>query len=110
MTRIIDSHHHLWKFNTEDYAWMDDSMEILRKDYTPLELKSEILKAGVEGTVVVQARQKLEETEWLLDMAGKYDFIKGVVGWVDLRLEDLEEQLDAFAAHPKISWSQTCDS
>nr|MDA3823731.1 amidohydrolase family protein [Bacteroidales bacterium] len=101
MTKITDSPHHLWKCKTEDYGWMDDSMEILRKDYTPVDLKNEIETAGVDGTVVVQSRQTLEETEWLLDMADQYDFIKGVVGWVDLRSEDLEEQLETFIANPK---------
>ena len=81
---------------------MDGSMEILRKDYLPADLKPEIEKAGIEGTVVVQARQKLEETEWLLKMAEENDFIKGVIGWVDLRSEQLGEQLERFASHPKM--------
>ncbi len=102
MTKIIDSHHHLWQFNEEDYGWMDDSMEILRKDYLPADLEPELKKLGVEGTVVVQARQKIEETEWLLKQAEENDFIKGVVGWVDLRSEELEAQLERFAAHPKL--------
>lgn len=102
MIKIFDSHHHLWKFNKKDYAWMDGSMAILRKDYLPGDLKPQLLAAGVEGTVVVQARQKLEETAWLLDLAEKNDFIKGVVGWVDLLSEDLDAQLEKFASHPKL--------
>ena len=81
---------------------MDDSMEILRKDYLPGDLAPQIEASGVEATVVVQARQKIEETAWLLELADKYDFIKGVVGWVDLRSGELESQLEKFASHPKL--------
>ncbi len=99
---IIDAHHHLWKFNTDDYGWMDDSMEVLRRDYLPPELEGEIRKAGVDGTVVVQARQTLEETRWLLERADEFPFIKGVVGWVDLRSHELPGQLKEFVLHQKL--------
>jgi len=99
---IIDAHLHLWRFNEADYGWMGDSMKDLRRDYLPSDLQNELEKAGVSGTVVVQARQILEETRWLLEQADANPFIKGVVGWVDLRSADLEKQLDEFAAHPKL--------
>ncbi|MDX2430269.1 MAG: amidohydrolase family protein [Bacteroides sp.] len=99
---IIDSHHHLWNFNEADYGWMDDSMKVLKRDYLPAELEVEIKKAGVSGTVVVQARQIIEETRWLLEMAEQNSFIKGVVGWVDLRSPELQKQLKVFATHPKL--------
>jgi len=56
---------------------------------------------GIEGTVAVQARQTLDETEWLLQLADNYSLIKGVVGWVDLRSPKLRGQLELFCAHPK---------
>ena len=99
---IIDSHHHLWKYKPEDYGWMDDSMEVLKKDYFPRDLEPLLMKSHISGTVVVQARQSLEETEWLLDLADKYEFIQGVVGWVDLCSPLLSEQLDSYASHPKL--------
>jgi L-fuconolactonase len=98
---LIDSHHHVWQYNEKAYGWMDESMTGLKKDYLPADLEKEMKKAGVEGTVVVQARQILEETEWLLSLADNYDFIKGVVGWVDLRSGELPEQLAKYAEHPK---------
>jgi L-fuconolactonase len=100
--RIIDSHHHLWKYNHQDYVWMDDTMSLLMRDYLPEDLEGELKATGVEGTVVVQARQQLEETRWLLELADKYSFIKGVVGWLDLRSSDLVNQLRVFADHPKM--------
>jgi L-fuconolactonase len=99
---IIDTHHHLWKYNPDDYGWMDESMGVLKKDYLPPDLEDEIVKAGVSGTVVVQARQRIEETSWLLDLAERTPFIKGVVGWFDLQSEKIGEQLDQYAAHPKL--------
>jgi L-fuconolactonase len=99
---IIDAHHHLWRFNTADYGWMDDSMKVLQRDYLPSDLEAEIGKAEVSGTIVVQARQIPEETRWLLDLADENPFMKGVVGWVDLRSPDLEKQLMTFSGHPKL--------
>ncbi|MFC2081128.1 amidohydrolase family protein [Bacteroidota bacterium] len=99
---IIDSHHHLWRFNSGDYGWMDPSMDILKQDYLPGDLRDQLAGSGVTGTVVVQARQIPAETRWLLEQANKNDFIKGVVGWVDLQRENLDEQLKEFAGNPKL--------
>lgn len=99
---IIDAHHHLWQFNEKDYGWMDDSMGVLKRDYLPEDLEAEIKKVGVTGTVVVQARQIPEETEWLLELSEKHPFIKGVVGWVDLRSPDLEDQLERYTKQSKL--------
>ncbi len=98
----IDSHQHFWHFNSREYGWISDDMEILRKDYLPEQLESELSSAGFDGSVTVQARQSLAETKWLLDLAGKYNFIKGVVGWIDLCSPDAEEQLRLFSANPKL--------
>jgi len=81
---------------------MDDSMDVLKRDYLPADLETEIAEVGVTGTVVVQARQLLEETAWLLEQAEENPFIKGVVGWLDLSSDELKSQLDLFAVHPKL--------
>jgi L-fuconolactonase len=99
---IIDAHHHLWKFNEADYAWMDKSMSILKKDYLPADLEKQLGGTDVVGTVVVQARKNLDETRWLLEMAGLYPFIKGVVGWFDLCSENLQAQLNEFTDDPRL--------
>ena len=97
---IIDAHHHLWKFNEAEYAWMDNSMSILKQDYLPADLEKQLNGSNVVGTVAVQARQNLEETRWLLEMAHQHPFIKGIVGWVDLCSEKLSAQLDEFSRDP----------
>ena len=99
---IIDAHHHLWRYNPRDFGWMDETMAILRRDYLPTDLVPEMARASVSGTVVVQARQMLEETRWLLQLSDQYPFIRGVVGWVDLRSAELDDQLAEFASHRKL--------
>ena len=97
----IDAHQHFWAYNANDYGWMGPGMEILKKNHLPDHLQPLLEKTGIEGTVAVQARQIIEETHWLLELAGQYPFIKGVVGWVDLRRPQLDEQLALFKAQPK---------
>jgi len=98
----IDSHQHFWKYDRAQHVWMTDAMDVLRRDYLPGDLEPLLQAAGFEGTVAVQARQMVEETEWLLGLAKQYDFIKGVVGWVDLRSPKLREQLEKVTADPKL--------
>jgi len=97
----IDTHQHFWKYNDRDYVWMSAGMDKLRKDHLPTDLLPLIDAAGISATVAVQARQCLEESSWLLQLADKYPFIRGVVGWVDLSSDRVVEQLEQFAQHPK---------
>jgi L-fuconolactonase len=99
----IDSHQHFWSYNSSEYGWISDDMEILRKDYLPDQLETELSSIGFDGSVAVQARQSLAETQWLLNLAEQHSFIKGVIGWVDLCSSDLEEQLSKFAGNPKLA-------
>ncbi len=97
----IDSHHHFWKYNEKEYSWIDGRMDILKTDYLPQNLSPLIKDAGFEGTIAIQARQSLEETEWLLNLSEENSFIKGIVGWVDLCSDKLEEQLEKYSSHKK---------
>jgi len=97
----IDAHQHFWKYNTSDYSWISDQMKILKKDFLPGDLLMELEGIQFEGSVAVQARQSLEETRWLLKFAGRYDFIKGVVGWIDLCSDEIEEQIREFVKYRK---------
>ena len=98
----IDSHQHFWKYNPTEYEWMTDSMSDLQCDFLPDDLKLLIDQTGINGTIAVQARQKLEETEWLLELSDSNDFIKGVVGWVDLMSPEIKDTLKALSQHPKL--------
>lgn len=98
----IDAHQHFWIYDKEQYPWMDgDLMAPLRANKLPADLTAEQMKVGFDGSIVVQARQTLEESRWLLKLAETDDRIKGVVGWVDLRSENVAEELAEFADHPK---------
>lgn len=96
----IDSHQHFWKYSAEQYPWMQPDWPI-RKDHMPEDLASHLKHCGLDGSVAVQARQNLEETRWLLELARNHDLIRGVVGWVDLQQPDVDEQLQIFAPHAK---------
>lgn len=98
----IDSHQHFWIYNQKDYNWIDEGMNVLRKNFTPEQLWKEQDKIGFQGSVSVQARQTLEETRWLLELASKEDRILGVVGWVDLCSDKIEGQLMDFSSNPRL--------
>ena len=98
----IDAHQHFWIYERREYDWIDDSMAALRRDFLPADLKPELERNGFQGCVAVQARQTLEETRWLLELAERAPFILGVVGWVDLRSPRLRFELESFAGKSKL--------
>ncbi|MGA7243896.1 MAG: amidohydrolase family protein [Terracidiphilus sp.] len=97
----IDAHQHFWKYSPANYAWISDKMEGLKRDFLPKDLKPLLIADGFNGSIAVQARQDLDETRWLLTLADNNEFIKGVVGWVDLCSPELPVQLEEFTANPK---------
>ncbi len=97
---IIDTHHHLWNYNPVEFDWIDDEMAAIRKSFLPADLQATLANTGVEGVVTVQARQSLEETNWLLKLASENDFIKGVVGWVPLADGSIQQILEEYKSSP----------
>ncbi|MDG1761078.1 MAG: amidohydrolase family protein [Flavobacteriaceae bacterium] len=97
---IIDSHQHFWKYNPDRDVWIDDTMEVIRKDFLPKNLKPILEQNGIDGCIAVQADQSESETEFLLACAAKNPFIKGVVGWVDLTAKNLEKRLIHYKENP----------
>ncbi len=98
----IDAHQHFWKYDQREYGWIDESMAALRRDFLPADLKPELERSGFQGCIAVQARQTLEETRWLLELAEQAPFILGVVGWVDLRSPRLRIELELLAGKSKL--------
>jgi len=96
----VDAHHHLWRYTPEEYGWIDDTMQALRRDFMPEDLEREALAAGVEATVAVQARQTVAETAWLLQLAAQSELIRGVVGWLPIAADDFPSALERFDAGP----------
>ena len=97
----IDAHQHFWTYSAEEYPWIGAGMERLARDHLPADLGALAAAAGIGGTVAVQARQSLEESRWLLELADASPLVRGVVGWVDLRSDEVDRQLEALAARPK---------
>ena len=97
---IIDSHQHFWKYDPLRDAWIDASMQVIKTDFLPNDLKPILKENGVDGCMAVQADQSEEETEFLLACAAENPFIKGVVGWVDLIAENLEDRLKHYTTNP----------
>ena len=98
----IDAHHHLWRYTPEEYGWLDEGMEALRRDFLPADLIAAMATAGIDGTVAVQARQTMEETHWLLDLADQTDAIRGVVGWAPIAGEEFPGVMEEFDGRTKL--------
>jgi L-fuconolactonase len=96
----IDAHQHFWRYSAAEYGWIDDNMRAIRADFLPETLAPILTANGIDGTVAVQARQTLEETNWLLDLATRHSLIKGVVGWVPLSDPNVADILATFAERP----------
>ena len=93
----LDSHQHFWKYSPQQHNWIDDSMVSLKRDFLHNDLEPHLIENKIEACVVVQADQSEKETEFLLELATQYEFIKGVVGWVDLRAKNVEERLQFYS-------------
>lgn len=97
----IDAHQHFWIYNQEEYKWIDESMVKLRRNFLPSHLNRVLKRNGIDFCVTVQARQNLQETKWLLELVQNNSFIKGIVGWVNLKSNSVEQELEQFAAYKK---------
>jgi L-fuconolactonase len=98
----IDAHQHFWNYDPREYEWIDGTMTPLRRDFLPADLQDELEREGFQGSVAVQARQTLQETRWLLELAAQAPFILGVVGWVELRSPQAGAHLKQLAQNPKL--------
>ncbi len=97
MTRL-DAHQHFWHYDPVRDAWITPDMAVIRRDFLPGDLAPVLTANGFDGCVAVQADQSEQETRFLLDLAHSNDFIRGVVGWVDLRAPDLDDTLGGLSA------------
>ena len=98
----IDAHQHFWHYHPVQHSWINDEMAVIRKDFLPEDLQPVLQENGVEGCIAVQADQTEAETDFLLQLAAENNFIKGVVGWVDLQAKNLQDRLEHYAHVPAI--------
>jgi len=98
----IDAHQHFWRYSPSSHAWIDDSMSVLKRDFLPSDLKPLLDASGFDGSIAVQAATDVKETEWLLDLADENEWIRGVVGWVDLCAESARAELERVSQRTKL--------
>ncbi|WP_210513951.1 amidohydrolase family protein [Hymenobacter terricola] len=98
----IDSHQHFWRFDPVREAWITADMAAIRRDFLPEDLQPILARHDFDGCVAVQASQSEAETDFLLELAAGHDFIRGVVGWVDLRAENIGERLAHYSQFAKL--------
>ena len=99
----IDSHQHFWNYDPIVYAWIDESIASLQRDFLPKDLKPILDANKIDGCIAVQADQSEAETEFLLKCSEENSFVKAVVGWVDLCADNVEERLAHFAENKKLT-------
>jgi L-fuconolactonase len=98
----IDSHVHFWKYDKKRDTWITNDMKILKQDYLPPTLETTLKRNGIDGCVAVQADQSELETQFFVELAKTYSVIKGVVGWIDLKADNLPARLEYFSQYPII--------
>lgn len=97
---MIDSHQHFWIYDQIRHSWIPDEYAVIRRDFLPGDLAPLLLENQVSGCIAVQADQTLAETDFLLGLAAENPIIKGVVGWIDLRGNQLEKELAYYSSFP----------
>jgi len=99
---MIDSHHHFWTYSAEEYGWIGEGMDVLKRSFGPADLEAAVRDTGIEGVISVQARTSEAETRYLLDQAKQSKLVKGVVGWLDLTQPTVEQSLEQLANEPLV--------
>jgi L-fuconolactonase len=98
----IDSHQHFWRFDPVRDSWINEEMLVIKKDFLPADLLRHLQDNNFDGSVVVQSDQSEEENSFQLSNAEQHDFVKGVVGWVDLQADNIEERLAYYSSFKKM--------
>jgi L-fuconolactonase len=99
----IDSHQHFWRYLPADYPWMSEQFSAIRRDFFPADLAPHLQGTGFDGSVAVQARESVAETDWLLGLADRHPSVLAVVGWADLCDPLVDRELARIARHPKLA-------
>jgi L-fuconolactonase len=98
----IDSHQHFWKYDPQRHSWIDNDMKVIQRDFMPSDLEPILEQHQIDGCISVQVDQNQEENTFLLDLADENNFIKGVVGWVDLQAPNVYERLEYYSEFKKL--------
>lgn len=98
----IDAHQHFWQFDPVRDSWINDEITVIQRDFLPQDLWPVLQANGIDGCITVQSDQSEPENDFQLQNAAANDFIKGVVGWVDLQANNIEERLAYYSRFDKM--------
>jgi L-fuconolactonase len=98
---MLDAHQHFWKVDRGDYSWLTPDLKPLYRDFAPGDLSPLLQRAGITRTLLIQAAETEAETDFLLEIAARTDFVAGVVGWVDMLADDFPVRLAHYSTQPK---------
>jgi L-fuconolactonase len=99
----IDAHQHFWQFDPVRDSWITGDMSVIRRDFMPDDLLPILQRNDIDGSVLVQTCQTEEDNHFMLQLAKQNSFIKGIVGWVDLCADNIEERLHYYREYtPKM--------
>ena len=77
-------------------------MAVIRKDFMPSDLKKLYRENGIDGCVAIQVDQTIEETDFLLKLSNENEFIKGIVGWINLKDASIITKLETYGGQKKL--------
>jgi L-fuconolactonase len=98
----IDTHQHFWRFDPQRDAWITNDMSVIQRDFLPEDLQPLLQQHQLDGCIAVQADTSEKETKFLLELADQHPFIKGVVGWLDLCSDTINDRLEHFSQYKKL--------
>lgn len=94
---IVDTHTHFYDPDRpEGIPWPPKNSPLYKK-VMPADFEKVSAPFGVRGTVVVEASSKLEDNQWILDLAKENSNILAYVGNVDPLIDDWEKHIKRFA-------------
>ena len=99
---MIDAHLHLWQIGQHDCSWPTPELRAIYRDFGVDDVLPQAQAAGITGAVLVQSQESDADTDYLLAIAQASDFIKAVVGWVDLASHGAPARIARLAQHPKL--------
>lgn len=102
MALRIDAHQHFWLFDEARDQWITEDMSVIRKDFLPEDLEPILEEYGVDGCIAVQSVDAVSDNDFLLELANKNAFVKGIVGWLDFTAPSIERELEHYSQFPLI--------
>jgi L-fuconolactonase len=104
----IDAHVHVWDLERADYGWLEREPASVRRSFGLEDVLPELRKAALDGVVLVQAADNLEDTAGMFRTAAAHPEVRGVVAYAPLeRPEDAAVAVTELSEHPLFAGVRT---